>query len=177
MPYCEIELVKVDPDSPGIVLDEENICRGAYGPPPSVHYKANKRLKVSQLVRTQDLVGGNVSVWRAGDQGHLSQDDLLQQLNLVAPAEQETYLLFSINVKALRERRIDEHEGRVFCVTDDCVCDAAGNKHPAHASVGLCQTIKQLGLTAENPLLIAIKETLVLMLQTNVIWRHADAPD
>lgn len=134
---CHCEAESQDPAmSPGPVHDGEILCRGGYNP---LHGPA-PRIKDS-FIRKLDLAAGQLSVYRWSEFARFDLAQVVNQLTRCPPRGRETNSLgavFCASAGALRSIRSPDNEGRAVCIRDECVSDATGGKHPAHAHVALC---------------------------------------
>jgi hypothetical protein len=58
---CPLESRPQHQISPGVVADDELVCRAAYG--PDMHYTRGGKIR-NALIRDKDLEDGALSVWR-----------------------------------------------------------------------------------------------------------------
>lgn len=173
MPPCPDEIISQHPDSPGIVADKECICRGAFGPSPSIHYKADGSVKGS-FVRGGDLLKGTLSVWRSTDGEYITHDDLAGIMNDNKPDDKvQCWVIYGCPAKEIREQSVLEIGTNVFCIVDNCEIDDVGNTHPAHAEIHVREEFEQY-LTGPDTLdFLKIKNALATILLSNVHWNAA----
>lgn len=160
---CPLEQNSRDPASPGVVDDQETICRGAFG--KKAHY--NSSGVKPTFIRDRDLLLGELSVWRLN---HSDIDEIRSELNARPPEGNTLWDLFGVSASAIRNIRTPSWNGRVISVLDDCRIDDMGGKHPAHAVLGICQSLNLGPDDKASPVYVEIRETLVQLLKAGVIW-------
>ena len=135
MSECPAEQDPQHEHSPGVVADEEIVCRGALHP---MHFDKKGELKAA-FIRSAHLLDGELSVWRISRQPHFGVAEACIEIENTKPADQALKRLYSANVKQLRALRIVVDGGykRVACVVDDCRTDEAGGYHREHAVIAL----------------------------------------
>lgn len=160
---CPREETQQDPISIGPIGGSEIIARGGHSPR---HGDAVKRKPRAALIRGEDLLSGNYSVWRIEPTG-IACMDLVDRLSGVPG--QTLFALFAISAEEIRRVRTVAGD-RAFFVVDECECDAEGNKHPAHAHIGICSALIDGGLKREDEVFEQARQDLYGLLKTNPIW-------
>ncbi|VVT14830.1 conserved hypothetical protein [Hoeflea sp. EC-HK425] len=151
---CSRESESLFPDvSPGVVEGDEDVSRAAFSP---FHFKKAGGLKNS-FVKSSDLKKGDLSVWRL----RYCANELEEILSSSCPAGSELHSAYPCTASAIRGQRIEGHEGRVFCVVDDCRIDSDGNVHSAHAAIGIACELNPQDLDTESPQFLLIRDLLV----------------
>ena len=160
-PCCK-EQEQRDPASPGPISGRERIARAAFDPTAG---NANTRNIKAAIVRKKDLFANELSVWRlAGDAPRISTTELyylLQEMDT-------TRRLFAFcwaEADTLRELVVDDR--RAVCVLDECTCDAAGNKHPAHAHIGVCEKFRDQDFSEDSAIFTQIHRDLINLLKND----------
>ncbi|HVY51328.1 MAG TPA: hypothetical protein VHA07_07150, partial [Devosia sp.] len=132
-----LESVSQHDGSPGVVRDDELMCRGAFDP---MHYERGKVR--SSFIKNGDLLAGELSVWRGGTVRH--SDDYItavQKIREHGPSGHSLRDIFSPSAGAIRDIRLDGHE-RVFYVIDDCRTDKDGAWDQLHAAIKIALGLK-----------------------------------
>lgn len=159
---CPRELVQQDPISLGVIENDETIVRGAFDPRNGNARTGNIK---SAIIPKDDLLSGNLSVWRLAPQG-IDREDLINRLDVIEG--QSLFALCGVNAGDLRSIRIGSR--RAISVVDECDCDQDGNKHEAHAHIALCKSLVQDGITKEDPHFEQIRTELHGRLKKSKIW-------
>ena len=167
---CSREAVSQHVESPGLVQDEETVCRGAYDP---IHF--NKSGLKGAVVRPKDLISGELSVWRLERDPKFGLAAVVETLTAVGSQDHELREVLAAEVKEIRAIRFSVEplvDRRVFCVLDDCTTDDVGGWHPEHATIGLCEIDGVVWEAGSDAFDIA-KEGLVSFLKTRAVWSNA----
>lgn len=163
---CHREQISFDPESPGVVSDDEIVCRAGYG--KKAHYNASGIRP--NIIRFEHLVAGELSVWRLPS--NYSQDalDSIVEINEGhAPAKNELWDVFGMPVHELRALRVASIEGRPLSVIDDV---RTGNgKDPRHAALALCEGIDASDWSKSHPAYIEIQDEILRIMKSNVVWK------
>jgi hypothetical protein len=160
---CPLEQETQDDVSPGVVQDEETLCRGAFG--KKAHY--NSSGVKPALIRDRDFLAGELSVWRLGV---ATLDEVVEQIGKQPPPENALWDVFGITASAVRAIRVPGRAGRVVSVIDDCRVDDAGGKHPAHAVLAVCRSLNLSLADKGSPSYVEIREELYRLLILSVVW-------
>nr|WP_295888658.1 hypothetical protein [uncultured Devosia sp.] len=148
---------KQHPASPGLVADEEIVCRGACDP---MHYDKG-RVKGS-VIKANDLLNGTLSVWRGGTGNNGEYQAAVDKIAATVPNGQKLKEVFAPLASAIRDIAI-EGKPRVFYVIDDCQVDNVGGSDPLHGGVKLCPDLgvqskeDEIFSLAKNQLLRVLK--------------------
>jgi hypothetical protein len=167
MTDCPCEETLQHASSPGLVADDEIVCRGAYDP---MHFKKN-RIRTN-FVKRKDLASGQLSVWRLGRDPNFDAETLAIVLKEVAPPEQGLGAIMAAAAGQIRQTTMPDHfpnGQRVFCVADDCRTDDVGGWHPEHATVSLAQ-INDFAWDQDSDHFIAAVEALAAILKRKQVW-------
>ena len=154
-----LESQSQDHRSPGLVSDDERICRGGFDP---MHYAKGK--PKNSIIRADDLLTGSLSVWRGGVGSQVDFDLAVFEIAKSAPAGQSLKSVFAPNASEIRDIQLGE-PGRVFYVVDDCATDGEGGHHVLHAGIRICPQLKieskedDRFLQAKSHLLRVLKKT------------------
>lgn len=171
MTGCHREQQTQHANSPGLVLDNEQICRGAYDP---IHYNKQGVVK-GAVVRPAHLIKGQLSVWRLGRDPMFGLDDVVDKLQ---EASVDTHVLRQVLAATAGEiRTIDFSNAgfagrQVLCVLDDCAVDEKGGWHSEHATIGVADIEGVTWAIGTDPFDI-VKEGLVNYLRVRSIWSEA----
>lgn len=170
---CPREAASQDDFSPGLVESTETLARGAYDPQHGSFGKANIRLA---LIQKKALAASELSVWRMSDKAPGIRLGRLKAILRIAGGNQRR--LFAVTMApagAVREITLSTTGNRALCVVDECICDAAGNKHPAHAHIALCQDLAGKGLTSESVEIVELQQKLRHLFIQQVHYRFPAA--
>jgi len=152
--------------SPGLVLDEEDIVRGAFSP---MHRTGTGSVKLG-AIRNKDLLAGKLSVWRVSPAARTSLDDVYELISDRMPQDNKMLALLKASAGDLRKITDAKSGARALCVVDECETDADGGAHPAHAHIAICRCLRNNISTAEDTVFTGIKELLLAVLRENAIW-------
>lgn len=162
---CLREQFPRDPISPGVVRSTELIHRGFF---PSDRNKTGVK---AAAFRKTDLWQGQLSVWRL--LADFSIEDLVQILEPALVRREERFdEIRSGEAGEIRNYQLRGERG--FSILDDCVYDAVGNKHRAHAQIAICDRLKA-GMNAgtEDPMFLEVREWLKLFFDAAEIeWKR-----
>lgn len=162
---CPIEAVTRDPGvSPGPVQDHEALSRGLYAPS---HGKPGN-IKNSHLPK-KDLAARKLSVWRLSDVSGLDVDRLREML-LGNQQFGTLFAIASVNTRAVRDYNNEHKDGRILCIRDECDVDHAGNKHPAHAHIALCDVSFPDPVSTEAEEFLQTWRDLCRAFKEGVVW-------
>lgn len=170
MTGCPREETSQHAESPGLVLDAEVVCRGAYDP---IHF--NKSGLKAAVVRPRDLIKGELSVWRLGRDPKFDLDAIVETLESVGVQDHSLREVLAAEAGAIRAITFVEEPlagQRVFCVLDDCATDDEGGWHREHATAGLSEIDGVIWEAGSDPFDI-VKEGLVSFLKSRAIWTNA----
>ncbi|MGV8864982.1 MAG: hypothetical protein ACOH2T_27990 [Pseudomonas sp.] len=145
--------------SPGLIVDDELVCRGGYDP---MHY--NKGKPKQSIIRAAELLAGSLSVWRGG---HGKMSDFIAAVDKIrhGPPNQVLKQVFAPPAETIRDIAI-EGADRVFYVVDDCRTDVNGGFDILHAGV---QLAPELGVTTtEDDLFLLAKAQLYRVLTNHI---------
>lgn len=164
---CSRELTQCDPISPGPVQDGEMIARGAFDP---THGEAKKGNIRPSIVPKKDLFADKLSVWRLGDVPQIPVKELVERLKTESGAR-TLYAIVSVQAGDIRQIKVEVDKARALCVLDECDTDHDGGKHPAHAHVALCSSVRasldpgEVGLS--SPVFIQICRDLANLIKNS----------
>lgn len=167
---CPLEQATRDTASPGPVGAGELIARAAFSPSAG---EAQKRKIRTGLVARRDLFADQLSVWRlAGVSPLIPLSDLIDRMI----AEQGDRRLFAVvwaEASQIRKLQRPSDGSRALCLLDECTCDQVGGKHPAHAHIAICQSIRsQPSFNGESEDFIQICRDLSHLLQSDPLRRQ-----
>jgi hypothetical protein len=133
--FCCLEQESQHCISPGVVQDDEMICRAAYAP---MHIKKGadrSRIDISYL-RKADIANNTLSVWRYSE---LSQASIQQIWDVCKQKEADGQKIWKLLFVSAREiRKPDAHRDQ-FCLLDECQVNETGGSHRAHAHISMCR--------------------------------------
>lgn len=155
---CPLEAQQQDNRSPGVIGDDELICRAAYDP---IAFRKNKM--TTAIVRGSDLLAGTLSVWRCSDLAGTSASSIVEICENNVPAKNSLAQVMAVKASVIRTIRSSEIEGRLFCVVDETETDEAGGSHPAHAHIKICKRLLEQVSGTEDLKFRVIKERLVFL--------------
>jgi hypothetical protein len=167
MTACPREQIAQHVESPGLVGDDETVCRGAYDP---MHF--NTTGVRAAVIRPRDLIQGELSVWRLERDPAFDLEAVANKLIEVGPPGNRLREVLAATVGEIREMQFADMpltDKRVFCVLDDCATDEDGGWHREHATVGLAEIEGVVWAAGTNPFDI-VREGLVSLLKSRVLW-------
>jgi hypothetical protein len=168
MTDCPCEDESQHQGSPGLVADNEIVCRGTYDP---MHYRPSGTIKPN-FVRKKDLANGELSIWRLERDPAFGVAALADQLTKAGPAGNTLRAILAATAMQIRELRVPEYfpeDQRVLCVADDCRTDDNGGWHPEHATVSLAQ-IAGHEWDEQGDQFGSVAEGLVAIFKAKAVW-------
>ena len=159
---CPREAQPFDPDSAGVIEDDERVCRGAFA---ESHYNAKGEIKIA-LITEGKLLAGELSVYRASAKANFAVDQVAAQLRHSNPVTTLKNIC-SATAAEIRSLQLEWAPGRFFCIVDDPVIDDYGTKHPAHGVIKLC---KERQVSRGDSDFIAIRQKLHLLFVQTISW-------
>ena len=94
--------------------------------------------------------------------------DVTQLLKAHADQQNELHAVLQVNAGKVRSQvfPIDELNVRCFFIVDECDCDLEGNKHPAHAHIGLCCDLLRINEDDDDDAVAIWAQKALFMLMT-----------
>lgn len=137
-PPCEFEQHTQHADSPGVVRDEEVMCRAAFDP----MHKGRDNSPKTSIIKDKDFLSGELSTWRLSAFAGSTLEEIVEILNRSAPKKNSLWRVYGVAAGHLRSLTFPSiANARGLCVKDDCVCDNSGNAHRLHATLALCRVM------------------------------------
>jgi hypothetical protein len=170
MSECPAEQTPQHEHSPGVVADEEIVCRGALDP---MHFNKKGQVKAA-FIRSTHLLDGELSIWRISRQPRFGVAEACHEIENTKPADQALKALYSAKVEQLRAFKIsiEGDDKRAACVIDDCRTDEADGYHPEHAVIALsCHD--GLDWKEDEAAFDAAREGLKVIFAQNPCWQAA----
>lgn len=155
---CPLEAQQQDDRSPGVIGDDELICRAAYDP---IAFRKSKM--TAAIVRGSDLLAGTLSVWRCSELAGTSASSIVEICEKNVPAKNSLAQVMAVKASAIRAIRSPEIDGRLFCVVDETETDEAGGSHQAHAHIKICRRLLEQVKETDDLMFRVIKERLVFL--------------
>lgn len=156
LPICHRERATRDPASPGVIDSAETICRSVY---PSD--RKGDGVKRSAIPASQ-LWAGQISVWRLSNNFSVPQLVELLEPIMVRNTGEKFDQIRAIRAGVIREFLVGDV--RACSLLDECTMNHAGDKHPAHAQIAICEYLQQ-AISRDHPTFLAIQEGLKLIFE------------
>lgn len=164
---CPLEVQQQDERSPGVIGDDELICRAAYDP---IAFRKNK--VTAAIVRGGDLLAGTLSVWRCSELAGTTVSSITEICRDNAPAQASLAQILAVKASAIRNARSSEIKGRLFCVVDETETDDEGGSHQGHAHIKICMRLREQVKETDDLKFKVIKETLVFLFRQDEAKLH-----
>jgi hypothetical protein len=91
------------------------------------------------------------------------------------PDRGDLFAVLGADVTTVRQIQSRLNEGRAACVRDECVCDAQGSTHPAHAHIGLCNELRDHQLSRDSEDFIQIQQDVRFAFLHHLEWAATEA--
>lgn len=163
---CEAECQSQDECSPGPIAGGERLARGVYHPTSGTLSTGNVK---QGFVPANDLLRSEFSVWRLGEQPRLGVPEVVETLK-ARQDRGELFAVLAVATSAVRQIRSGLNGGRAACVRDECTSDQEGNKHPAHAHIGLCNELRDVGLSRDSEHFIQLQQDVRKAFLSELAW-------
>jgi hypothetical protein len=174
MTPCLCEGTPQHAHSPGLVQDQEGLCRGAFDP---VHF--NKSGIKAAFVRPQHLLAGELSVWRYERDPEFGVGGARAEIEAAKPEGNTLNRILAARAAAIRKFEVrmgnDAPGRRAFCVIDDCTTTAEGDWHSEHAVVRMAD-YEDFEWTVECDEFTVAKEGLLAIFKQTAIWSEEEGP-
>jgi hypothetical protein len=166
---CPREQMSQDEVSPGVIGDDELICRALY---PS---DTKAGIVKSSAIPASQLWAGQLSVWRVSHLSGLTVEGLAELLNPRMHRRDETFdEIRGTPARQISNFKVEGTPERAFSLLDECTMDNESNKHPAHAHIAICREQIQ-NLQRGDEIFIGLHEGLKLIFKAaQSIWRRAN---
>lgn len=165
---CIREQQPRDPASLGVVASNEDIYRGFF---PSDRNTSGVK---PSAISAQRLWDGELSVWRSCELVGLNVQQLVAFIEpLMVRGKGERFdELRAAPAAEIRNHEVEGVGQRSFSILDDCVYDNAGNKHPAHAHIAICERLKA-EIQFKDVTFLALQAGLKLLFESgHEAWRR-----
>jgi hypothetical protein len=173
MTTCECETISQHDQSPGLVADDERVCRGAFAP---IHY--NKSGIKAGFIRPAHLLAGELSVWRIDRNQQFGLTGAREAIGATRQTDHTLEELLAASAQRIRQLEVRDEEDvpgrRAFCVVDDCSTTAEGDWHPEHAAIRMAEYDDFQWLDGSDEFTTA-KELLFAVFKQSVVWKASAA--
>ncbi len=140
---CPHEKVPQSAHSPGVISNDELICRGALD---GSHGNKKSGVVRHTIIDKKALADGHLSIFRAGGNTGWGLADVaaqLQSMKLIKPL----FKVLGVSAGTLRAIKVG---GVNVCIVDETECDDQGNHHKLHGHVTPCRLHAQLDPTTDQ---------------------------